>query len=83
MKISKFVGGGNGKYSNLSTPTQWIKLCYKFFCDVLLAVLDADYRFISVDVGRYGKNLVDGILNTYFQISVKSTNTSWKTADWK
>jgi hypothetical protein len=61
---------------------QRTKLCYEFFCDVLLGFIDAGYRFIAVDVGRYGKNLVGGILNTYFKISLKSTNVSWKT-DWK
>ena len=66
MKFSEFMGGRNGKYSNFSTTTQRTKLCYKFFCDVLLAFIDAHYRFIAVDVGRYGKNLVGRILNTYF-----------------
>lgn len=45
---------------------QQTKLCYKFFCDVTVIFIDADYRFIVVDIGRYGKNLVGGILNTYF-----------------
>jgi hypothetical protein len=56
MKFFKFIGGGNGKYSNLRTSTQQTNLCYKFFCDVLLPFVDADYRFIAVDVGKYGKN---------------------------
>jgi len=41
------------------------KLCYEFFCDVVLAFIDAGYRFIAVDVGRYGKNFVGRILNIY------------------
>jgi len=45
---------------------QQTKLCYKFFCYVIVVFIDADYRFIAVDVGRYGKYLVGGILNTYF-----------------
>lgn len=35
-----------------------------YFSSVLLAVVDAKYKFIIVDIGAYGRNSDSGILNT-------------------
>jgi hypothetical protein len=51
------IGAIDGKHvNNSNASTQWIPAIKKTFSTVLLALVDANYRFIAIDVGAYGKN---------------------------
>lgn len=58
------VGAIDGKHVLIQAPphTGSDFFCYKkHFSTVLLAIVDANYKFISVDVGAFGKNSDAGI----------------------
>lgn len=60
------LGAIDGKHVTIQAPpnsgSQYF-CCKKTFSVVLLALVEAHYNFIVVDVGSYGKNSDDGILN--------------------
>ncbi|CAH1995347.1 unnamed protein product [Acanthoscelides obtectus] len=66
-KNSKFpncLGALDGKHIRLIQPEQSMHYNYKhFFSLVLLAIADANYCFVWVDIGAYGKNSDSGIFN--------------------
>lgn len=58
------VGSVDGKHVRIRCPSKSSSLYYNykgFFSVVLLAVVDANYRFIFIDVGSYGKEGDSGI----------------------
>jgi hypothetical protein len=54
------IGAIDGKHVIIQEPLQSGSnfFCYKkkTFCTILLALVDADNRFIAIDVGAYAKN---------------------------
>ena len=53
------IGAIDGKHVIIQAPPHSGSnfFCYKkTFSTVLLALVDANYRFIAIDVGAYGKN---------------------------
>ena len=64
MEFANCIGVLNGKHIMMRCPPNSNSLfCnYKgFFSIVLMALVDADYRFIYIDVGNYGSNGDNGI----------------------
>ena len=53
------LGAINGKHVNLRAPPKSSTLFHNykgFFSILLVAFVDADYKFIYIDVGDYGSN---------------------------
>ena len=58
------IGSLDGKHMMMRCPPNSHSLYYNykgFFSIVLMALVDADYRFIYIDVGNYGSNGDSGI----------------------
>ena len=56
------IGALNGKHIRIKAPANTASLFHNYkghFSTVLLALVDANYQFIYVDIGEYGSN-VDG-----------------------
>lgn len=53
------MGAIDGKHVTIKCPNNSMSdyFCYlKKFSIVLLAIVDANYKFITIDIGAYGKN---------------------------
>ena len=54
-------GAMDGKHVVIQSPGRSGSLYYNYKGIVLMALIDADYRFIYVDIGEYGSNSDSGI----------------------
>lgn len=60
------IGALDGKHVVIDAPPNSGTLHYNYkktFSIVLLALVDAQYKFLAVDIGAYGKNSDGGILS--------------------
>ena len=58
------IGAIDGKHCVIQAPANTGSLCYNYkstFSLVLLAIVDADYKFVLVDIGSNGSNSDSGI----------------------
>lgn len=70
------IGAIDGKHVNIRAPWNSGSLYFnykKHFSTVLLAIVDAKYRFVVVDIGSYGRNSDGGILSNS-KLGVKLQN---------
>lgn len=53
----------DGKHVKLKCPAAvWNFFCYKNFFSIALGIVDPDYKFFIVDIGRYGRHSDSSIL---------------------
>ena len=58
-RLVHWIGAVDGKHISVIKPPDSASLFYNYkgyFSTVLMAVVDASYRFITVDIGEYGAN---------------------------
>lgn len=61
------IGAIDGKHINIQCPINAGSNFYNYkgcHSVVLLAIVDADYKFITIDIGAYGRNSDGGIFST-------------------
>lgn len=64
MDFPNCVGAIDGKHVRVVCPNKSGSLYYNYknyFSIVLLAIVDAKYKFLAIDVGSYGKEGDSGI----------------------
>lgn len=70
------IGSKDGKHIRIKCPSNSGSLYFNykhFFSINLLAVTDANYKFITVDIGAYGKDSDGGVLsNSKFQKCIEN-----------